>query len=348
MSFFDREFFNNTVLDYVIFLSALALSFALIFFIGRAVLRRIAAQNEKTQAPNGALVRASIKRYLLPIAYFTAFYACTRILTLDDQLTKIVGDLSTVFAIFMAAMFLSSFVSFFFNKYKTDKDESGALAVKWLGRMAQAVVWVLALILFLDNIGVKITSLVTGLGIGGVAIAFAAQSALTDVFCFFTIFFDKPFELGDFIIAGEQMGTVEHIGVKTTRLRSVNGEQLVISNADLTGSRIRNYKTMEQRRVCISLGVTYDTPAEKMREIPGVVKAIVERTEHAVFSRAHFASYGAYSLNFEVVYFVDGSDYERYMDVNQSVNLAIMEEFERLGVEFAFPTSTIQLSSTQS
>ena len=241
-------------------------------------------------------------------------------------------------------MLLSSLAVSFFEKLSRGKDESGTLAIKWLLRITKGVIWGLALILFLDNIGVKITSLVTGLGVGGVAIAFAAQSALTDIFCFFTIFFDKPFEIGDFIIAGEHMGTVEHIGVKTTRLRAIGGEQLIVSNTDLTGSRIRNYKTMQQRRVSFTLGITYDTPAEKLKEIPAYLKEIVEQTEDTTFSRAHFASFGSYCLNIEVVYFVLSGDYDRYMEINQKINLAIKERFEQHGISFALPTTLVQLA----
>lgn len=345
MGYLEKVFYNNTILDYIIFLGALFLSFALIFIIGRVLCKRIAVQNEKASLPHGDVLLTSVKQYLLPIAYFTAFYACTRLLTLDSRLTKVVGTLSTLFAVIMGAMFFTSLIGLFIARLKNGKDESGALAVKWLGRIIKGAIWVLALILFLDNIGVKVTSLITGLGIGGVAIAFAAQSALTDIFCFFTIFFDKPFEIGDFIIAGEHSGTVEHIGVKTTRLRALGGEQLVVSNTDLTGSRIRNYKTMQQRRVCFTLGVTYDTPNEKLEELPTRIQSIVESTQDASFSRAHFASFGAYSLNIEVVYFVLSSEYERYMDVNQTINLAIKAEFERCGVQFAFPTTTVQLST---
>lgn len=345
MEFLERIYWNNSLLDYAGFLLTLALSLAAIFFLGRVLLRRIAAYNEKTQSPNGELIRVSVKRYLLPIAYFTAFYSCMKLLTLNEPLTRIVRGGATLFAIVLGAMFLSSLIAFFFGKLKNGREENGALAVKWLIRMAKAIVWGLALILFLDNVGVKITSLVTGLGIGGVAIAFAAQSALTDIFCFFTIFFDKPYEIGDFIIAGENMGTVEHIGVKTTRLRALGGEQLIASNADLTGSRIRNYKTLQQRRVSFTLGVPYDTPSEQLKRIPALIREVVENTEDTSFSRAHFASFGTYCLNIEVVYFVLGSDFDRYMDINQSVNLGIKEAFERLGVPFAIPTTTVRIGS---
>jgi len=345
MEFLEQVYWNNTVLDYAVFLLALALSLTVIFFLGRMLLRRIAAYCEKTQSPYGELIRVSIRRYLLPIAYFAAFYFCMRMLELNGALTRIVANGSTLFAIVMGAMFLSSLIAISFGKLQSGKDENGALAIKWLIRMAKAVVWGLALILFLDNVGIKITSLVTGLGIGGVAIAFAAQSALSDIFCFFTIFFDKPYEIGDFIIAGEHMGTVEHIGVKTTRLRALGGEQLIASNADLTGSRIRNYKTLQQRRVSFTLGVPYDTPSEQLRKIPDLIREVVEATEETSFSRAHFASFGTYCLNIEVVYFVLGSDFDRYMDINQRVNIGIKEGFERLGVPFAIPTTTVRIGS---
>lgn len=327
----------------MVFLGVLLLGALLIFVVGRVTLKHIAAANEQTQSPYGELVRAGVKHYLLPTAYFTLFYYCTRLLTMNDSLSKIVGGFSTLFAIAMGAMFLSSIATLFFNKLGKNKPENGALAIKWLIRIAKGVIWGIALILFLDNIGVKITSLVAGLGIGGVALAFAAQSMLTDIFCFFTIFFDKPFEIGDFIITGDHTGTVEYIGVKNTRLRALGGEQLIVSNTDLTSSRIRNYKTMQQRRVCFTLGVTYDTAPEQLKQIPALIRQIVEEIENATFGRAHFSAFGPYSLAIEVVYFVQSADYDAYMDINQQINLAIMEGFEKLGVSFAFPTTTVQM-----
>lgn len=342
MEFLELTFWNNTVSDYLVFLGVLAIGFALIFALGRIALKRIAAYQERTQSPYAQLSLTGIKRYLLPTAYFTLFYVCTRMLHLDAKLEHVVGCLSVLFTVVMGAMFLASLATLFFTKLGKGK-ENAALAIKWLIRLSKILIWGVALILFLDNVGVKITSLVTGLGIGGVALAFAAQSALTDIFCFFTIFFDKPFEIGDFIIAGEHMGNVEHIGVKTTRLRAIGGEQLIVSNADLTGSRIRNYKTMQQRRVSFTLAVTYDTPSDKLKAIPAMIQKIVEETEDTTFSRAHFASFGTYSLNFEIVYFVLSADYDRYMEINQRINLAIKDGFEQLGVSFALPTSMVQM-----
>ena len=345
--FLSNEFLNNTILDYLIFLATIVFCLAVIKIVGSAVIRHVEKRAKSTETEErGNRLAQVVKKYLLPILYFTAFYFSTKILTLSDTLAKIIDTIVLAFIMLVIAMFVSSVVTYFFRRYwdnKIKEDENNKLAFKWITGFAKAVIWGIVLVLFLDNVGVEITSLVTGLGIGGIAIAFAAQAILGDVFCFFTIFFDKPFEIGDFIIAGEQMGTVEHIGVKTTRLRSLNGEQMIFSNTDLTNSRIQNYKTMEQRRVRFTLGVTYDTPHEKLKEIPDLIKSIVEEVPDTVFGRTHFSSYGAYSLNFEIVYYIVGSDYDKYMDINQTVNLRIKEEFGRIGVEFAFPTQTIDL-----
>ena len=347
MEFLARVFWNNTVLDYIVFFGVLALGVGVIFALGKITLGRIAKHQEKTQSPYALLVLSGVKQYVLPTAYFTLFYACTKMLVLNVTLGKIVGWCSMVFAVVMGAQFFASLTTFFFTKLGKGKGDGTSLAIKWLIRISKIAIWGVALILLLDNFGVKITSLVTGLGIGGVALAFAAQSALTDIFCFFTIFFDKPFEIGDFIIAGDHMGTVEHIGVKTTRLRAIGGEQLIASNTDLTSSRIRNYKTMQQRRVIFTLAVTYETPSETLKQIPLMIQKIVEETEDATFSRAHFSAFGAYSLNFEEVYFVLSGDYDRYMDINQRINLGIKDGFESLGVSFALPMSMVQVVNTQ-
>jgi small-conductance mechanosensitive channel len=203
------------------------------------------------------------------------------------------------------------------------------------------VVWAVALVFLLDNLGVKISAVVAGLGIGGIAVALAAQAVLGDLFSYFVIFFDKPFEIGDFIVINDKMGVVEFIGVKTTRIRAIGGEMLVISNTDLTNSRLHNFKKMEKRRVVFNLGVTYQTPSDKLKAIPQLVKLVIENQENAIFDRGHFASYGDFSLNFEFVYYVTSADYVAYMDIQQSINIAIYEQFENAGIDFAYPTQTI-------
>lgn len=196
----------------------------------------------------------------------------------------------------------------------------------------------------IDNLGYDITTLVAGLGIGGIAVALAAQTILGDLFSYLVIFFDKPFEIGDFIIIDDKMGTIEYIGIKTTRIRTLSGEQLICSNTDLTNSRVHNYKRMEKRRVVFSFGVIYQTAASQIKRIPGIVREIIESDAGNTFDRAHFSSYGDFSLNFEVVYYVMTPDYNIYMDRQQAINIAIFERFEQEKIEFAYPTQTVLLN----
>ena len=197
----------------------------------------------------------------------------------------------------------------------------------------------------LGTIGFDVTPLITGVGIGGIAIAMAVQGILSDLFGSLTIALDKPFEVGDFITVGDFKGTVEKIGLKSTRVRSNTGEQLVLSNGDLLASRMRNFKRMSERRGVILLGVTYQTTADQLAAIPGILQQIIEAAELARFERAHFASFGDFSLNFEVVYWITTPGYLDYMDTTQAINLEIVQRFEAAGIEFAYPTQTLFVDS---
>ena len=334
-------FFGNTLMQYLIFIGVLAAGIIVAFLVGRILERRLSAWSKKSENATGDFIAVGIRKYALPAAYFLAVYISAHTLTLSSKVDKALGYGLTFLATYLGASFLAKLAAVLLSKASKGDEEGERGAVKWMAGIAKAVIWMIAVLLFFDNIGVKMGALVTGLGIGGVAVAFAAQNVLTDIFCFVTIFFDKPFEIGDFIVAGDNMGTVEHIGLKTTRLRALGGEQLIVSNTDLTKARVSNYKTMTKRRVVVSVGVTYDTTPEMLREIPKVVESIVGEIEDAEFSRAHFSAYGPYSLNFEIVYFVESADYVRYMDINQQINLRLMEEFHKLGVQFAYPTQTL-------
>jgi small-conductance mechanosensitive channel len=338
-------YFNNTILNYFIFLTTLIIGIAVIKIVEHMVKTRFIAWAGKGKFfVDDQLILSSVKKIIL-ILYWLAFRFSAKILNLNTMLEETIKLISIAFSIAIGAMLLSSLLLFFIGNYIKNKidGENRNNIYQWINRMVELVIWSIALILFLDNIGIQITSLVTGLGIGGVALAFAAQAILVDLFCSFTIFFDKPFEIGDFIIVGDQMGTVEYIGMKTTRLRALSGEQLVLANSDLTKSRIQNYKTMAERRVLFKLGVTYDTELIKLKEIPAVIKNIISNVPQTRFGRAHFCAYGAYSLDYEIVYYVLSSDFDIYMDINQEIYFQIKAEFEQRGIEFAFPTQTVQM-----
>jgi small-conductance mechanosensitive channel len=222
-------------------------------------------------------------------------------------------------------------------------DAAKATTMSMLGWCLRVAVWSILVFTALDTLGFDITALVAGLGIGGVAVALAAQAVLGDLLASLSIVFDKPFLRGDFIVIDDKMGTVENIGIKTTRLRSLSGEQLIFSNSDLLQSRIRNFKRMRERRVEFRIGVTYHTPAEQLERIPQVIREIVESQQATRFDRAHFKDFGDSALVFETVYFVLSADYNTYMDVHQAVSIALVRRFERQGIEFAYPTQTLYL-----
>ncbi|CAN5880750.1 mechanosensitive ion channel family protein [soil metagenome] len=212
---------------------------------------------------------------------------------------------------------------------------------------ALVAIWTSVAILILSTFGIEITPLVAGLGIGGIAVGFALQQILGDIFCSVAIVLDRPFEVGDFIITGDHMGSIEHIGVKTTRVRSLGGEQIIFPNSDLIGSRVRNYKRMAERRVTFGFGVLYATSAEKLERLPEIVREIIEAQAQTRFDRAHFASFGDSSLDFEVVYHVLSPDYNLYMDIQQQINLSLFRRLEEIGIGFAFPSRTLYVEGTK-
>jgi len=196
-----------------------------------------------------------------------------------------------------------------------------------------------------DHMGFNITALVAGLGIGGVAVALAVQNILGDLFASLSIVLDKPFVVGDFIVVDDMRGTVERVGVKSTRVRSLDGESLVFSNSELLKSRIRNFRQLTERRVLFTIGVTYQTPAAQVGSIPAWLRAIVEEREKTRFDRAHFKEYADSALVFEVVYYVLDPAYNVYMDIQQAINLEILERFTAEGIGFAYPTQTLHIAT---
>ena len=344
--FFDQIFWNNTLRSYLQFILTIITGFVVLYIARHIVLRRLLKRSARTWSMVDNEHIKSIGRYILPMLYTGVFYLATAFLSFSPTLARIINILLIALFIFFGAVLLSILSIGLFNRYwKIKRGGTDVMAARWIAVMLRILIWVCALLLFLENIGVEVTALIAGLGIGGIAIAFAAQAVLEDVFSFITIFFDRPFEIGDFIIVDTLSGTVEHIGVKTTRVRSLSGEQLVFSNRDLTSSRLHNYKRMASRRAVFKIGVTYDTTAEKLREIPGLIKDLFEGIESVEFGRAHFSSFGDFSLNFEIVYFVTSQDYVLFMDIQQELNLRIKAAFDSQGITFAFPTQTLHVKN---
>jgi len=228
-----------------------------------------------------------------------------------------------------------------YRQRQLDKDPASITTLSVLNLISKIILWSIIVLLVLDNLGVNITALVAGLGVGGIAVALAVQTILGDLFASLSIVLDKPFVVGDFLIVDDLLGSVEYVGLKTTRLRSLSGEQLIFSNSDLLKSRIRNYGRMYERRVVFNIGVTYQTPRDKLIKIPQIIREAVEQQVKTRFDRSHFKEYGDFALIFESVYYVLGPDYNEYMDIQQAINLHIHEGFEQDGIEFAYPTQTL-------
>jgi len=336
--------------DWTRLLVAGAVAAAVLFALwtARGLVRRQYARmqrTEQTEALEIPLQAAS--RTTLPFMLLLAAFAGLVTFGIDGRAAVLLQKVMTIALFWQAGLWISTaLVAWLDHRRKVTIEEDKAVAgsigiIRFVARIA---VWAIVLLLTLENLGIDITALVAGLGIGGIAVALALQNVLGDLLASLSITLDKPFVLGDFLVVGEHMGTVEYIGIKSTRLRSIAGEQIVMSNADLLASRLRNFGRMYERRVVFTLGVTYETPRDKLLKLAPLLREIIEAEEGVRFDRAHFAKYGPHSLDFEVVYHVLSPEYGRYMDLQQAINFRIHESFEALGVEFAYPTQTLWLA----
>jgi small-conductance mechanosensitive channel len=346
----NNVYLGNSVLDYVVFIAILIVGLVIIKVFKVFITKKLRKFTQRDQAAFDGFLMRIMRKVALPLLYLALFFFALSSLNLTDRAQHIANKILLAIFIFSVVRFLNLLVVYLFTNYlkKYGQDIALKKSLSTILTIIKFLIWSLALIFFMDNLGFKISAVIAGLGVGGIAIGLAAQAILKDLFSYFSIIFDRPFEIGDFIIVGDLLGTVEYIGAKTTRLKSLGGEQLIFSNTDLTDSRIKNYRRMERRRVLFEIGVVYQTPYEKLEQIPKIIKNIVEDIEDAIFDRAHFASYGDFNLTFEIVYYVIGGDYNKYMDIQQTINLAIFKEFEDKGIEFAYPTQTLFLDKSSS
>ncbi len=338
--------YGNTLQTWLTAAFLMLAMLAALSFIKGLIVKRLAAFAGKTKNDIDDLLASMLAQTKFWFLLALSLYLTLPFLHLPGEITRVIGKIIITLAFLQAALWGNAVTSFFVGrnlKAKMGEDEVGVATVYALGFVARLVLWAVVLLMVLDNLGVDITALVAGLGIGGIAAALALQNILGDLFGSLSILLDKPFMIGDFIVVDNYMGTVEHIGLKSTRIRSLSGEQLVFSNSDLLSSRIRNYKRMYERRVVFSLGVTYETPYEKLVRIPALIREIIEAQPQVRFDRAHFKEYGAFSLNFEIVYYVLNQDYNLYMDAQQAINLAIFRRFKEEEIDFAYPTQTLYL-----
>lgn len=336
----QNVFFGNTVLNYLIAAGVFLLVLVFLKLLQWSLFRRLQAWADKTPGKADNLILKFLHEAVIPLFYVSAFYFGLKQLVLSAELARFAKAVLIIVLTFQTIRLIIAVSIYLLERTWLKAGRQGsASASKSILTILRMGVWSVGVIFLLDNLGFNVSAVVAGLGIGGIAVALAAQTILGDLFNYFVIFFDQPFEEGDFIIFDDYMGEIENIGIKSTRIRSLGGEQIVISNTNLTAAKIRNYKRMSQRRVLFSLGVTYETPHEKLRKIPAMLREIIESVKKTSFDRAHFKTFGAYSLDFEIVYFVLSSDYNHYMDIQQQINFLIREAFQKEGIDFAYPTA---------
>jgi len=326
---------------------ATGFAISIIRYVSIYKLKKIAAQNTLSYW-NVLLV--VVKRTKWLFMFIIALYTGALLLEMSDASRGIINSITVTALLLQAGLWASAAMVVMIEQYRQqqiEKDPASATTLNLLNFIGRVVLWALILLLVLDNLGFNITALVAGLGVGGIAVALAMQTILGDLFASLSIVLDKPFVMGDFLIVDDLLGTVENVGLKTTRLRSLSGEQLVLSNSDLLKSRIRNYGRMYERRVVFNIGVTYQTTREQLIKIPKIIFDAVKLQDKTRFDRSHFKEYGDFSLNFESVYYVKGPDYNEYMDIQQAINLYLHEVFEQEGIEFAYPTQTVYIQQAE-
>lgn len=342
-SFLQDVFLGNTVKDWFIAIGVFVGVYILVRVFEFLLVRYLKNLAKKTKTQVDDFLIEITHNSVVPMAYFGGIYLGMRYLSFSDKVYNVTHIALLVVFTYYILRIITSAIKFSVYNYleKQEGSEVKKKQAKGILTIVNAVVWVLGFVFLLDNLGRDVTTIIAGLGVGGIAIALAAQTILGDLFSYFVIFFDQPFEIGDFIELDDKSGNVEYVGVKTTRIRTLKGDLLVVSNTDLTNSRIHNYKKLAERRVVFTLGFVYQTTHEDLKEIPSIIKSIIDSVEGTRFDRSHFSSYGDFSLNFETVYYVKSQDYSVYMDKQQEIYLAIFKAFEEKGIAFAYPTQTL-------
>jgi small-conductance mechanosensitive channel len=347
LDWYDDELFGNTLFGWGTGVAVAVGSWIVLGLVRRVISQRLETLAGKRQATPLKVAAHVAKRTRGWFLFLLALLLGSRVVEMPPAADEVLLKAVTVGSLLQMGLWATAAAGLILQLRRERQaavDPDAVAAIDVLGFVVRVAVWSLVLLLAMDNLGYDITALVAGLGIGGIAVALATQNILGDLFASLSIVLDKPFVVGDFLVVGDLMGNVEKVGIKTTRLRSLSGEQLIFSNTDLLTSRIRNYGRMYERRVLFTLGVTYQTPAGKLKHIPDIVREAIEAQDKVRFDRAHFQKYGDFALVFEVVYYVLSPDYNLYMDIHQAINLIIYERFAEEEIEFAYPTQTLYLS----
>jgi len=338
------SFLNNDLESWLLALAVTLVAGAAMLCLRRVVLRRVAALARGSQTKVDDFLATMLSRtYFLFIAVF-ALYFGSGFLDLSNKRELFVSRVAVAALLLQLAIWGDVGLRAWRDQVRAGGDGERRASRSVLCFMLRLALWTIVTLMVLDNFGINITTLVASLGVGGIAVALATQNILGDLFASLSIMLDKPFEIGDFIIVGDVLGSVEHIGLKTTRLRGLGGEQVVFSNGDLLKSRIHNHKRMETRRVAFILRVAYGTSEEQLCRVSRIIREIISAKPNVDFERAHFFRWSEWSLDFEVVYHFRSPDYVLHMDAQQDIFLEIYRRFQQESIPFAHPLSIVRLA----
>lgn len=338
-------YWGNSIRNWTIAFATIFIAGALLYGFKRTVISKLKQWTSKTSNSFDDMIVAGLERSVVPLIFVLIIYGTINYLEVPANIMSRIKVIAWILVMFYILRSVTATLRHYILGRIGAHTESEARKKQANGLILifNIAVWVIGFVFLLDNLGYNIGTLIAGLGIGGIAIALAAQTILGDLFSYFVIYFDKPFEIGDFINFDDKSGVVEYIGLKTTRIRVLSGEQLICSNKDLTDSRVHNYGRMPMRRVVFKIRVVRQTPADTIKQIPLIVQNIIEQAADVRFDRGHFMDLGTSAFEFEFVYFVLQSDYNLYMNRQQEILVKIVEQFEERGIQFAYPTETVFL-----
>jgi len=344
MDFQDTVIFDNTVQQWGLAIGVFVLVFILLQIFKRVISRRLDEYSKSTHTYLDDIFASIVKHTKTFFILVMALWAGSLFLDLPPEV-RTVRNIVVIFAfLFQTGLWSNGVINYWIDARVEEQpgDKDLATTLNAFGLIAKTVIWVILVLLMLDNLpGVDVSTLIASLGVVGIAVALAVQGILSDLFASISIMLDKPFVIGDFITVGDYGGEVEDIGLKTTRLRSSTGEEIVFSNTDLLDSRIRNYRSLQRRRVLFALSLTYQIPSDKLSQIPDIVRAVVETHTGTTFNHTFFKDFGDSGLNFEVLYHIETKEFSVYREIVQSVNFDLFRRLEEEGIEFAYPTQTV-------
>lgn len=345
----NQMIWGNSIQSWLIAIMIFILSYGLLKLVIAFFERRIKKISIRTVSLYDDYIWIVLNQTKSIFLAFLSLLIASKSLILPAKVITFINVSVIIFLWIQIGLWANQIIIIFIQSKKTkgiDGKEKTSLSA--IGTISKIFIWSIVLLLALDNIpGIQISALIASLGIGGIAVGLALQNILGDLFASLSITIDQPFVIGDFISIENFSGSVEKIGLKSTRVRSITGEELVFSNSDLLSGRIHNYKRMDIRRVVMQFGVTYQITVDKLKKIPEILQSIVKSQSNVTFERAHLSTMGDFTINYELVFTVNSPDFTLYMNIKENILLSVLQKFEEEGIDMPYPTQTVLLKKLE-